>query len=264
MGRRGYPTELRRRVLELVAGGRKVRDIAQDLGISDQTVYDWRRQEPDRHGRRARTHNGGTGGVGGCAAAHPRARAGAGHPSRRSRAAERDHQPKSRYAAVEVIVRQGLPAQLACRVLAAAESGYYARMARAPSPRAIRHAWITDAIAIAHSASHRTYGARRVHAELTLGQGMAVGREAVELLMRRAGLQGLSGRPRYRRIPGVVTAADRVDRQFRRDERDQLFGSPTSPSTRPEKARCTAPSSLMPGHEGSSDGRSRQPRTRGW
>jgi transposase len=45
MGRRGYPAEFRRRVLDLVAGGRRVRDIANDLGISDQTVYDWCRQE---------------------------------------------------------------------------------------------------------------------------------------------------------------------------------------------------------------------------
>jgi transposase len=45
MGRRGYPAEFRRRVLDLVAGGRRVSDIAKDLGISDQTVYDWRRQE---------------------------------------------------------------------------------------------------------------------------------------------------------------------------------------------------------------------------
>ena len=138
-----------------------------------------------------------------------------------------------------MIVRQGLPAQLACRVLTVSESGYYARMARAPSQRAIRHAWITDAIVIAHTASHRTYGARRVHAELTLGHGMAVGREAVELLMRRAGLQGLSGRPRYRRIPGVVTAADRVDRQFHRDDRDQLWVTDiTEHPTREGKVYC--------------------------
>lgn len=45
MGRRGYPAEFRRRALDLVAGGRRVSDIAHDLGISDQTVYDWRRQE---------------------------------------------------------------------------------------------------------------------------------------------------------------------------------------------------------------------------
>ena len=29
-------------------------------------------------------------------------------------------------------------------------------------------------------------------------------------------------RPRFRRIPGVATAADRVERQFHRDQRDEL------------------------------------------
>jgi transposase len=45
MGRRGYPAEFRRRVLELIASGRRVGDVARDLGISDQTVYSWRHQE---------------------------------------------------------------------------------------------------------------------------------------------------------------------------------------------------------------------------
>ena len=45
MGRRGYPPEFRRRVLDLLAAGRKVADLARDLGVSDQTVYAWRRQE---------------------------------------------------------------------------------------------------------------------------------------------------------------------------------------------------------------------------
>ncbi len=45
MGRRGYPGEFRQRVLDLVAAGRSVGDIARELGISDQTVYSWRRQE---------------------------------------------------------------------------------------------------------------------------------------------------------------------------------------------------------------------------
>lgn len=44
MGRRGYTAEFRQRVLDLVAAGRRVEDIARDLGISDQTVYSWRRQ----------------------------------------------------------------------------------------------------------------------------------------------------------------------------------------------------------------------------
>jgi transposase-like protein len=45
MGRRGYPAEFRQRVLDLIAAGRRVRDVAADLGISEQTVYGWRRQE---------------------------------------------------------------------------------------------------------------------------------------------------------------------------------------------------------------------------
>jgi transposase len=45
MGRRGYPPEFRRRVLDLLAGGRRVTDLARDLGVSGQTIYTWRRQE---------------------------------------------------------------------------------------------------------------------------------------------------------------------------------------------------------------------------
>src|ERR1035437_7562620 len=45
MGRRGYPPEFRRRVLGLLAVGRRVTDLARDLGVSDQTIYAGRRQE---------------------------------------------------------------------------------------------------------------------------------------------------------------------------------------------------------------------------
>jgi transposase len=44
MGRRGYPPEFRQRVLDLIEAGRKIADVARDLGISDQTIYGWRRQ----------------------------------------------------------------------------------------------------------------------------------------------------------------------------------------------------------------------------
>ena len=45
MGRRGYPPEFRRRVLDLLVTGRRVVDLARDLGMSDQTIYVWRRQD---------------------------------------------------------------------------------------------------------------------------------------------------------------------------------------------------------------------------
>ena len=40
-----YPPEFRRKVLDLVAVGRSVASIAADLGVSDQTIYTWRKQE---------------------------------------------------------------------------------------------------------------------------------------------------------------------------------------------------------------------------
>lgn len=45
MGRRGYPPEFRRKVLDLVEAGRPVADVARDLGISAESIYSWRRQD---------------------------------------------------------------------------------------------------------------------------------------------------------------------------------------------------------------------------
>ena len=64
----------------------------------------------------------------------------------------------------------------------------------------MRHAWLTDQISQVHAESRGTYGARRVHAELTLGRGVTVGHNQVEMLMRRAGIQGATGRPKWKRI----------------------------------------------------------------
>ena len=44
-GSTGYPAEFRRRVIELIDAGRKVSEVAADLGISGRNIYTWRRQE---------------------------------------------------------------------------------------------------------------------------------------------------------------------------------------------------------------------------
>jgi transposase InsO family protein len=138
-----------------------------------------------------------------------------------------------------VIAAEGLPVEVACRVLGVSVSGYYEWLNRAPAARTLRHAWLTELIISAHSDSRGVYGVRRVHAELTLGLGVSVGRQAVEFLMRRAGLQGISGRPRYRRVPNVATAEDHVQRQFGRENRDQLWVTDiTEHPTREGKVYC--------------------------
>lgn len=45
MGRQGYSAEFRRKMLDLLAEGRSVASVAHDLDLSDQTIYNWRRQD---------------------------------------------------------------------------------------------------------------------------------------------------------------------------------------------------------------------------
>jgi transposase len=45
VGRRGYPPEFRRKVLDLVEAGRPIAEVAQALGISAQSISTWRRQD---------------------------------------------------------------------------------------------------------------------------------------------------------------------------------------------------------------------------
>ncbi|MFZ1490199.1 MAG: transposase [Ilumatobacteraceae bacterium] len=42
---RRYPVEFRRKVLDLIEAGRPVAEIAAQLGVSDQTIYNWRKQD---------------------------------------------------------------------------------------------------------------------------------------------------------------------------------------------------------------------------
>lgn len=148
--------------------------------------------------------------------------------------------PKERFAAIKEIAAEGLPIQTACRMLEVSESGFYAWRSRPPSERQLRHAWLTDLVTEIHVASRQTYGSIRVHAELTLGRGIDVGRHQVELVMRRAGLRGVVGRRKRPRIdrPDAI-AADLVDRSFARNGPDELWVTDiTEHPTREGKVHC--------------------------
>ena len=240
MGRRGYPPEFRRKVLDLIDAGRKVTEIARDLGISNQTIYIWRKQHRIDRGLES-----------GLSSAERAELLAARRRivqletelkiARRATELLKDVKPpKVRYAAIKVMAAEKLPVQSACRILDVSESGFYAWQTRPPSERAIRHAWLTDLAAEIHDASRQTYGAIRVHAELTLGRGVNVGYNQVALVMRRAGLQGLVGRRKRPRIdrPDAI-ALDLVDRSFARSERDRLWVTDiTEHPTREGKVYC--------------------------
>jgi transposase InsO family protein len=111
--------------------------------------------------------------------------------------------------------------------------------AAAVGPGSVSHAWLTEQIQAVHVMSRGIYGARRIHAELTLGLGITAGRAAVERLMRLAGIKGLPGNRRPRPRHQTPTAADLVDRQFARPRPDQLWATDiTEHPTREGKVYC--------------------------
>jgi putative transposase len=108
------------------------------------------------------------------------------------------------------------PIATMCRVLGVSPAGYYAWRSRPPSTRAQADASLRERIHAIHAASHATYGAPRVHAELA-AEGVAVGRKRVARLMRAAGLEGVSRRKGVittRRNERTRPAPDLVERRF--------------------------------------------------
>ncbi|MFT7841095.1 IS3 family transposase [Saccharothrix sp. BKS2] len=89
-----------------------------------------------------------------------------------------------------------------CRLLRVSRSGFYDWMARPASARALRRKELTERIRAVFAESGRTYGYRRVHAELAR-RGVRVDDELVRRLMSAAGLVPVQ----VRRRRGLTVAA---------------------------------------------------------
>ncbi|MFY9888685.1 MAG: IS3 family transposase [Streptosporangiaceae bacterium] len=236
---RPYPPEFRRRALDLIESGRTVRDVAASLGIAESCLHRWRHRDlVDRGVKPGVTAQEGAE----LAAARQRIRDLEEEVKilrKAAAAVEAVVPPKDRYRLVAELRADGVRIGRACHALGVSRSGYYAWAARAPSPRAIRHAWLTDLIGTAHHASRGTYGAPRIHAELVLGHGITVGRNTISLLMRRAGLAGLPAHSHGKRTKRLITVTDLVRRDFRRDGPNQLWVTDiTEHPTREGKLYC--------------------------
>jgi transposase InsO family protein len=113
-----------------------------------------------------------------------------------------------------------------CRVLGVSTSGFYAWQRRHPSQRAQTDDVLRERIQHIHTASHATYGAPRIHAELRAG-GTRIGKKRVARLMRSAGLAGRCPK-RFRRTtipptPPVAPPPDLVKRDFTSRGPDRLW-----------------------------------------
>ena len=235
---RPYPPEFRRRALDLVESGRTVRDVAASLGIAESCLHRWRHRDLIDRGLKA-----GTTAVESAELAAARRRIRDLEEEvkilRKAAAAVEAVVPPKERCLVAELRGDGVRTGRCCHALGVSRSGYYDWAARAPSPRAIRHVWLTDLIGTIHQASRGTYGAPRVHAELVYGQGVTVGHNTVSLLMRRAGLAGLPACSRGKRTRRLVTVTDLVRRDFRRDGPNLLWVTDiTEHPTREGKVYC--------------------------
>ena len=86
----------------------------------------------------------------------------------------------------------------------------------------MRRQCLTGLIREIHVASRGTYGYRRVHAELTTGMKVQVSSRLVSALMTQAEIDGLPGPARVKRLKGVATAEDLVNRKFHRLRPNEL------------------------------------------
>ena len=114
---------------------------------------------------------------------------------------------------IDRLADAGIPIDRCCRVLGVAGQHYY-RVKRKPLTQSeLRRQWLTGLIREVHVTSRGTYGYRRVHAELTMAMGVTVSDKTVFKLMHQAGIYGLPGPARIKRLRGVVTADDLVNRK---------------------------------------------------
>lgn len=236
-----YPAEFRARAVALVRAGRPISRVAVELGVSEGGLHNWVRQDRIDRGEIAGVTTSEN-------AELQRARrrirelelqveiltkASAGILGRGATA------PKMVHPVIDRLVDAGLPAKVCCRVLGVSSPGYYKYRTRPMSPTRMRRQWLTGLTREVHLASRGTYGSRRVHAELTIGMDVQVSERLVAVLMSGAGIYGLTGPTRIKRVRGLVTADDLVNRKFARQRPNELWVTDiTEHPTREGKVYC--------------------------
>ena len=142
---------------------------------------------------------------------------------------------------IDRLVDAGAPVHTCCRILGVSRQGYYRYRKRPTSSTELRRRWLTGLIREIHVASRGTYGYRRIHAELTIGMGIPCSSRLISALMTRASIGGLPGPARIKRLRGVATADDLVNRKFHLLALNELWVTDiTEHPTREGKVYCAA------------------------
>jgi len=118
------------------------------------------------------------------------------------------------------------PVGAMCRLLKVSKSGFYGWRDRPMSRHEHQDVELAALMHTVYERSHRTYGARRVHAEFREVYRVRVGRKRVARLMRNAELKGVQKRRFWCTTKGGAAerwAPDLVEREFVADRPNALW-----------------------------------------
>ena len=228
--RKQYPLEYRRRIVELACAGRSCEDLAREFEPAAATIRAWVKQAEFDELRR-----------GDGIAAHKRAE------HRRLKREVKQLRLDRAILARAIAWLQGgeridsrkafefvnanaddFPIRSMCRVLGLSPSSYYAWRKRPPSARARRDVVLRQKVLASWEESRRTYGRRRIHADLK-AQGERVSLKRIARLMREEGIEGARRRPKGNKAKAewcgsdCRSAPDLVNRNFHVDAPDRLW-----------------------------------------
>jgi putative transposase len=221
-----YSSQYREMVLVQVRAGRSVYDLAEGLEVSAATIFRWKKQDQIDAGDAVGLLSEDAAEL---RAARSRIAALESELATVKRASElfgegRVVRPKDLFPIVEQLGLEGHGLKSACRVLRIASSGFFVWRHRPPSDREIRRAWLSDVIVQIWEQSRRTYGLRRVQAELADAYDHVANKKLVRAIMREQGIRGLPKRRKGRRnMINKATSTDLVNRQFNRDGPNMLW-----------------------------------------
>ncbi len=226
-----YTAEFKREAVQLAqTSGKSIAQVARELGISDTSIHQWRK-ELTEHGPEAFPGSGHqTAKARGSTL--PQARignreAGARHPKKSYRHLFARPALKYRFSAE---YQHEYPITVRCRVREVSVSGDSAWRKRAPSQHSREDAQLAEKVKVAFQANRRVYGSPRVHAEVR-AQGIHCARQRVARLMREQGL--FAHRPRHRTVTtksesGAQVAPNLLQRDFSADQPDKKWVADTT------------------------------------
>ena len=241
---RTYPIDARRRLCERMLAGEPVTVIAAETGVSQATLFNWKKQALIDAGRRAGVQSFDADEL---AAARKRIAQLEAELKLTRDACELFNEqvvvpPKHRRAIVDGLIARGYSIRSSCRITGSVRSNWTYNHGRKPSDREIRRLVVGDTIAEIYHRSAGVYGILRVRAALLNEYDMVVNRKLVRALMRERGLVGLpTPKRRKPNLVGLSTPADLVERKFTADAPNELWCTDiTEHPARDGKAYCCA------------------------